>query len=255
MRVTLMTSELVPTSDRLIDQYQEFIDGPKEVHKGPVRLEVTLWNEDSFLKLKEYLDKLKGLIPLDEVKKKVLNTNKVNPYKEVFQAIKAKTHIEDIIEYLNEINFRFISGQLIAEMVEDKRLQADILKDINPEYQYMVRVLRFAKDPANDKFDFTLMIGIKFVGAVSEKVPVIFNGNLKATLRRPWKNAGAVNMKKKKLPMVFPDFMTIEERKRWRYIRRKVELKRTVSEKENKFYERYRLDIKNLNNNINGHAL
>lgn len=249
MRVQLLSPEGVVQSDRLVDQYTELNKGPEGRHEGPVKVEVTLFDEQSFKEFPTYLEKLRGVIPIvtkTRASKEVAET--VNPYQEIYQAIKAKEHIEDIVDYLEEINFRFLSGQLIMDVpeksVNDYRTKVGVLK---PDFQYMVRVLKYAKDPVNDKFDFSLMVGVKFIGKPSEIVHIVYQGEEKAKLKRAWKKEGAVNMKKKKIPMVFPDYMTIEERKKWRYIRRKVENTREVSPKEQKFYDRYKLDIKNIN--------
>jgi hypothetical protein len=207
-------------------------------------LEVNIAEPTDIDKVIEYMDKLRGKLPITSTKTPKPTKDKVNPYQEIFQAIKAKEYIEDIIEYLTEINFRFISQQFMEERsAGDPQVWP---KDFN--YQWMVRVLRYAKDPANDKFDFTLLVGIKFMGKQSDKIYIMFNGEKKAVLLRKWrKDNSAINMKKKKVAMKFPDFMTIEERKHWRHIRRKVELKRNIGTKDQKFYDRYITDIKNIN--------
>ncbi len=250
MRIRLLTPEGVVDSDRLVDQYTELNAGPQDKHEGPISLEITMFDETSFDKVKEYIDLLRGKIPIIPKSSKTPKTNSsVNPYQEIYQAIKGKEFIEDVIEYLEEINFRFISGQLLAEKLESSKDEeiAALQKCLRPDFQYSLRVLKFAKDPGNDKFDYTLAVGIKFIGGVSKVVHVIFRGEEKAKLQRAWRKEGAVNMKKKKIPMVFPDFMTIEERKKWRYLQRKVETQKPLSPKEEKFHTRYKLDIKNIN--------
>jgi hypothetical protein len=57
-------------------------------------------------------------------------------------------------------------------------------------------------------------------------------------------------MKEKKIPMVFPKYMDIEERKDWRAIRRRVEMKATnIPDKKLRFYERHAKEIQNINPN------
>lgn len=245
IRIQLLDKKGVVVSDRLVDQYTELLQGPKDKHDGPIRIEVSIFDEPTIENFKTYLDKLKGTIPLEKPLPKKTPQEKVNPYKEIFVAIKQKEHIEDIIEYLDNLNFRFLSGQLIEELAH--KIPGNPTNDIDISYQWMVRVLRYAKDPANDKFDFSMLVGIKFLGKKSNKVIVFYNGKLKATLTRKWLKGDVINLKKKKIPMVFPDYMTIEERKKWRYVRRKVELNKPIGQKEQKFYDRYKLDIKNLN--------
>lgn len=243
MRVTLLDEQFVVQEDRLVDQYTELLAGPKGKHDGPIRLEVVIHDEWGFNKFKEYLDQLKGLIPLAKPKERGVKAKpgSVNPYKEIFNDIKGKTHIEDVIEYLDKINFRFASPQLL----EDRGIQIE--GEAPKGYQPMLRVMRYAKDPANDKFDSTMIVWISIMGKPKDKVIVYYKGEMKKAIAMTWKKASNINLKEKKIPMLFPEFMTIEERKHWRYIRRKVELSRPIANKDQKFYDRYKPDIKNLN--------
>lgn len=257
MRIQLLDTQGVVQSDRLVDQYTELNEGPHEQHVGPIRLEMVLHDAVTFDRAKAYLDKIRGLLPLEPKGKKAKllkskpKTDDVNAYQNIAEELKKKEFIEDIIDYLDEINFRFISHQLIEDMGIDLKIPKDptevsSMYDIT-KYQPMVRVLKYAKDPANDKFDTTMIVFIKFIGKPSERVIIMYNGKLKLRLKRPWKKSGAVNMKKKKIPMVFPDYMTIDERKRWRHVRRKVETQKPIGDKDQKFYDRYFTAIKDIN--------
>ena len=66
LRITLLTEDGVPTSDRLVDAYTELNTGPKLQHHGPVRIEVTLANTNDVNLFKTYMDRLSGTLPLKE---------------------------------------------------------------------------------------------------------------------------------------------------------------------------------------------
>lgn len=258
MRIQLLDEKLSVTSDRLVDQYTELLEGPKEKHNGPVRLEAVIKDEWSLNQIKKYLDGLKGLIPLDAPRQRGAKPTQatVNPYKEIYHEVKGKKYMEDVIEYLDKLNFRFVTSQFLKELAEDKLLPEKYKFFLEyPDYQYAVRVLRYAKNPANDKFDFSLIFGIRFFSKPSKLIYVYKDGELKVKFKREWKKSGQINLKEKKVPMVFPDYMTIEERKHWRYCNRKVELNKPISAKEEKFWNRYKTDIKNMNEGKPGHNL
>ena len=45
LRITTLSENGTPLSDRLVDAYTEMNSGPKVQHKGPIRVEVTLTNK------------------------------------------------------------------------------------------------------------------------------------------------------------------------------------------------------------------
>ena len=66
LRVTTLSENGTPLSDRLVDAYIEMNSGPKVQHKGPVRVEVTLTNKqdiDNFKELQKLIDEIEGDIP------------------------------------------------------------------------------------------------------------------------------------------------------------------------------------------------
>lgn len=245
IRIQLLDEELRTTSDRLVDAYTEFLNGPTELHQGPVRFELTLPDEETIEKFKQYLDKLKGKLPLEkrDPKPKVAKEDQaVNEFRELYGKCKELPNVEAIIDYLNEVNFRFVSDQHIQDYGFEFQKPDEV-----KEFQMMTKVLRYAKDPANDRFDFSMMIYIKFIGKQSEEIFFYQNGKKKASLHKPWATSKA-NMKEKKIPMVFPEYMDIEERKEWRAIRRKIENGNSIiPEKKMKFYQRHAKEIQNMN--------
>ena len=66
LRITTLSENGNPLSDRLVDACTEMYAGPKVQHKGPIRIEVTLVNQQDISQFKEYLDKLSGNLPIKE---------------------------------------------------------------------------------------------------------------------------------------------------------------------------------------------
>lgn len=251
MRIQLLDDSGVTISDRLVDQYSELLNGPTETHRDPFKLEITIDSKETMERLKGYLEKLVGNLPLviKSSSSKSTSSKSMNPYKEIFNDIKAKEHIEKIIEYLESLNFRWVTYQFLQEANTDGKFPKLAENPAYPRYQWLVRMLRQAKDPGNDRYDWTMMIGIKFVGPTADKVYIIYKGEKKAILTRSWETGKNLNMKKKKIPLIFPQYMTIEERKRWRYMHRKVKLGKTLGTRDDIFYKRYLPEVENLDAN------
>lgn len=258
MRIQLLDDSGVTISDRLVDQYSELLNGPTETHKDPFKLEITIDSKETMERLKGYLEKLVGNLPLviRSSSSKSTSNKSMNPYKEIFNDIKAKEHIEQIIEYLESLNFRWVTYQFLQEANADGKFPKLAENPAYPRYQWLVRMLRQAKDPGNDRYDWSMMIGIKFMpsphkglGEVPDRVFVIYKGENKAVLDRSWEKYKSINMKKKKIPLIFPQYMTIEERKRWRYMHRKVKSGKTLGTRDDIFYKRYLPEVENLDAN------
>ena len=65
-RISLLETNGAIISDRLVDAYTELNAGPKAVHMGPVRVEITLTSQQDIDAFKNYLDQLRGNLPLRE---------------------------------------------------------------------------------------------------------------------------------------------------------------------------------------------
>lgn len=241
LRIQLLDDSGIMMSDRLVDQYSELLNGPSEKHKGPIRVEATLIDRDSTERFKQYLDKLVGELPV--IVKNKTSKEQVNPFKEIYLDIKKKDHIEDIIEYLEAINFRWVNWQFIEELKTVGKWDGPTTG--LARYQWLVRMTRQAKDPQNDKFDFTMMVGINFF-AHTDKVIVLYKYKKKAKWTKTWKKEKNLNIKKKKTAMIFPQYMSIEERKQWRYMHRKVSLGKQLGPRDSQFYTRYKPEIQNI---------
>ena len=64
LRITTLSENGTPLSDRLVDAYTEMNSGPKVQHNGPIRVEVTLTNQSEINNFKDYLDRLSGNLPI-----------------------------------------------------------------------------------------------------------------------------------------------------------------------------------------------
>ena len=56
LRITTLSENGTPLSDRLVDAYTEMNSGPKVQHNGPIRVEVTLTNKQDIDNFKEFND-------------------------------------------------------------------------------------------------------------------------------------------------------------------------------------------------------
>lgn len=243
MRIQLKDVKGVIQSDRLVEQQNELIAGPKGIHKGHITLELTLQSLADIELFKNYIDQLAGTLPLKTITKYINPNVEVNPYREIYQDVKSKANMEEVIDYLQGLDFRFVTKQFIEERVDLGKLDKEYNK-LSSKYQYLVRLSRVAKDPIYDRYDFTLIFGIDLYKQ-GNKIYVYREAKKFKRLTSKWLTSQA-NMKKKKIPLQFPQFMTIEERTRWRKIHRGFKDKKDISQKDTKFYSRYKPDIKNL---------
>lgn len=249
MRIQLFQPKTnIMVSDRLVEQSTEFMKGPSEPWEGPIGLEVTLYSQTQVGMLKEYLDKLVGNLPIEEKVKKLKKPKDdmlgdKSPIEDLLKEAKSKAKTqEELIDLLREKwDFRFVDKTFILDYVPEDKLK--IPEDT--DYQFMVRMHREAKEPANDKYDWRLVFGIKFIGERVSKVKVYLYGKFdkKETWELPWSKPKVHNFKKVTPIYSFPEFMTYEERKKWRSENRKFLKAREAGEsaefKHSKQFERW----------------
>src|SRR5690606_29938328 len=106
--------------------------------------------------------------------------------KEIFLNIKKQPSMEAVIDYLEGINFRWVNFQFLEELKIVGKFEHTAGDNILKNYQWLVRMTRQAKDPKNDRFDFTFMVGIKFIGKHEDKLMVLYKDK-KFKLNMPWK--------------------------------------------------------------------
>lgn len=260
MRIKLFDEKSLLFSDRLVEQFTEFMYGPKQIHKGPISLEVNLYNQIQVDGVIEYLKKLKGDIPIEEIGVKKSTKDKTidkmltdkEPLLDLLKTAKAKgTTQEKLINLLREYEFKFISGDVIEDMTTfDPKVGEQIKirdKDIIEKYQFMVRLIKKAKEPMNDKYDFRLVFGIKYIGDRIDKVVIYLWGKFEEFIKIPWENKKANNFKKVEKVYIFPAFMeNYADRKKWRTEHRKklVAQEKNLPFEPSKFYEKWTPYIK-----------
>lgn len=245
LRVKLFDSTGL-VSDRLVEKITEFRTGPTVAHKGPIEIDVALLSGEEVDQLVEYLKKLKGDLPITIAEKKSTPKkidqmlSEKEPLMDLLKTIKAKaTTQEKLIASLREYEFRFVMANIVTDMGSDKK--QIILRDKDKDYQYMVRMIKEAKDPANDKYDFRLVFGIKIVGEKVDRVRVYLWGEYSETLTLEWEKKKGNNFKKVEKLHGFPEWMDYEERKKWRKEHRALESAKAKGEpfEESKFYKKH----------------
>lgn len=253
IRIKLLDSNLGVISDRLVDQYTELLAGPKFEHNGPVSVEFTLANTADYDLLINYLNQLLSKVEIE--KKRTYNktgttsstkTQKEVPFSQVAQDIKKSKSQEKLIEYLSSISFHFVSYQFIQEYaLLDTSINP---KKYHPKLQYLVRRYKtHPTDPSKDQYDFRMAVGIKLMGKQIDTVYVFAKNKLKFKRNIPWEKRNDFNFKPKRAGRVFPEYMSHEERKKWRQYHEKVEAKRELKPKEANFYNRFKADVLKLN--------
>jgi len=211
MRIQLYDSEFNMLSDRLVAQDVEIRRGVREKHEGPLKIEICLFQESDVEDLREYLGQLVGSLPLNPVRKK-RNKNKLNiaspSYREEFVTIFDK-FLEDgtAIPFLKEQGFIFTS----LSFLQDLGLPIIIPEGLETtELRWMIKRTKQAKNPLNNKYDPTILIGIKRLSPKTAGYIVITPDGISLD------KEGAVIGKNLKVPpqvkVKFPHFLTADER-------------------------------------------
>lgn len=255
MRIKLFDPiEKILISDRLVEQSTELLKGPKEEHKGPMSFEVNLYQQEDVDGFIAYLKKIKGELPLEkEENPKVKKDKKLDkmlsdkePLLDLLKVFQNKgTSQEKLIALAREYDFRFIASDVAMDHNVHNPGQIEI-RDNHKDYQFMVRLIKEAKDPANDKYDWRLVFGIKIVGEKTNHVKVYLFGKFDTSWKIPWEDAKEHNFKKVEKVYIFPEYMDIDDRKKWRSENRKVIRAQETGEayEPSKFYNKYSPYIK-----------
>lgn len=217
-------------SDRLVEMKTELMNGPSEKWDGPITIEATMADKDQVDQLVAYLNRIKGDLPLVVKSPKPKSTTKSidkmlsekEPLLDLVKTVKEKAKTqEDLIKILREYDFVFVDRFTVQDVGGEDKIK---LKDLHiaEDYQFMVRKVKEAKDPANDKFDWRLVFGIKILGERVGKYQVYLWGKWDSLVKKPWADAKKINFKKVELIYSFPEFMDYNDRKRWRQENRKI---------------------------------
>jgi hypothetical protein len=240
MRIKSLDSNLIVLKDRLVDQDTEFYNGPSEKHKGPISMEITLRDQTDINSFKSYLDKFLGDLPIPEkIKKSKTPEVDIEPIVQVIKEVKEFKIQDEVIKYLRERGFKFVTAQFIldreigTEIPCAKGTEQSAHED---KFQYMIRLLKEGKDPKADKYDPQLVIALDFIGK-----PGVFKiytyGKFSEKITLPWAKKSSINFKKI-AHLRFPHFMVQDERDRYSLEIRKMKLNPEL--KPTKFFERWK---------------
>lgn len=227
--------------DRLVGTNIEFAQGPSKEHKGPIRIDTLLDSSEEAEKLIVYLQKLIGQLPItSKERKQTLKLNKpleADSIKTLIQeAFTKNKNQEDLIDYLRGLNFAFLTYDHLKDICEANEWPFVLKKTtvvnhgmgkakkktIHKDYQFMVRILKLAKNPANDKIDPQIFFGFKLIGDKRPKVLIYELGIYKDTKELHWKEGAEIGFKVKEKFYKFPEPMSYLERSKWRSENRKL---------------------------------
>lgn len=230
LRITRYQADNSVISDRLVEAQTEFASGPSEIHyEGPLRLDMLLSNQAEVDQLITYLSQLMGQLPISEKVKKIPKTLKVEKNtldQLITDVVKKNKCQEDLLDYLRGLNFALVTFDHFRDIGRANQWMDFEIKEgkekFHAQYQVMVRQLRVAKDPKNDKFDSSVVFLIKLISPRVAKYHIYVNGKFSQTVPLEWKDKGEINFKVKEKFYKFPKIMTYEERSKWRLEDRKV---------------------------------
>ena len=236
MRIRLLTPGGMVVSDRLVSQPIEFSKGPQEKHDGPFLIEFNLFGKEDAELAQEYLGKLALGLPLSSPKERKIAKKKIamldkEPIKELYHtAISKNTTQAELMNYLREQGFVFLTPQFI----QDFKIPINIVEK-HEEYKFMVRAVKVAKNPQADKYDHQLAFGFK-LGGDSLNVQVYMYGEFFTKLKLEMGKPDKRTLQKPEF-LVFPKYMTEEERVKFSIEHRK--LKNDPELKPSKLYLRW----------------
>jgi len=224
MRLQLYDTEFNMLSDRLVEQGPEFAKGPKEAHAGPLKIEFSLFTQEAAEQALEYLGKLKGSLPIADRKlqkrgRKKIKDSSPSFREELVEMIKASTNPKLLTDALREQGFVFTS----LEYLEDLGNPLAVGPVHRKKYQWLVRLIRKAKNPLNNRYDMSLLIGFKdnklIVYSGDE---VIWTTTMEGTIETHIKVPVKFKVK-------FPPYMSHEERAQFRIQMEKMKADPTLA--------------------------
>lgn len=243
LRIQSFDNEGYQINDRLVEQDIEFATGPKDVHKGPMKIEVNLWEQDDVDKFINYLKKLLGELPLETPGK--VKTKKAGTLKSILapehreeiiaEALKIENQ-DEVIEYLRSTGFEFLTYDYITSL----GLNTGISDNHKEKYQWMLKIVKKAKNPLNNKYDPTLCFGFKLIGNKIGTFVIYLYAEKHKVVKTPWKDKNKLSFKNTEM-IKFPPYMIQEEKDKFR-----VELdflKRFEDKKPSKFFIRWAQDV------------
>lgn len=125
------------------------------------------------------------------------------------------TNQEKLIQYLREVDFHFVSMEVLKQWKEEGFTELDIWPD-HEMYSFMIRE---TKNIVGDRceYDFRLAIGFKMHGPRKSRVLIYLNNEFHSKVKVPWLDKDDINFRKMKITLKFPDEMEdYVERRKWR---------------------------------------
>lgn len=255
IRVQAMDEDGIVLNDRLVDQYIEFLNGPKESHKGPLRVEVTLMNKEDVNSFKAYLDKLVGDLPIKKITGRgrpannateEMNSPREDILQDVEKLISEGKDQDQVIKYLRDLGFVFLLTEDFLWYFPNFQFRGGDIgtKTDNGQYpssySWMVRCIKRSKDPKTDKYDPQIIFGFQIMGERSSKViPYLYKERKKPfRVEIPKKNALSFNNTEM---TKFPKYMREDERLKFSTEMRQLMV--NSEKKPSKFFHRWFPDV------------
>lgn len=255
LRVTLLAENGAVLQDRLVDAQAEYYAGPKLKHKGPVRIEVTLTNNQDVENIKQYLDRLVGDLPIKESvgrgrpsgsnTSKPLNTPREDILTKVEELIKEGKDQSQVIKYLRDLGFVFLLTEDFLYYFKDFSFNKRDIGEPSENGQYldsmswMVRCIKRGKDPKTDKFDPMIIFGFNILRKPSKKIIPYLYKERKEPLRTKT-NKTSLSFSTVEFTK-FPKYMQEDERLKFSTEQRQLLL--NPEKKPSKFFLRWYRDV------------
>lgn len=240
IRVQLFDEESRLISDKLYKQRSELISGPKFTHNGPMRIEITMDNQEDIERAITYIKKLSGMLPLEakKEKKKVgkIESDSDDYIESMMDMITECKDQDELISNLRNQGFVFVTRDLLHNMERFEKVNWEEEDWRTDKYQYMVRLIKESKNPMLDKFDPTLIVGIKIYKKRSDEVKFYKFGELTNNLDIPVPGKAKESFTTQKLH-IFPEFMSEKEKERFR--REYRDMERDPEKEPTPFYLRW----------------
>jgi hypothetical protein len=238
IRIQLFDGEFNQLHDKLIAQDLELKIGPKESHKGPLKIEACLFEPEDVKSFIEYLLRLQGHIPLVTRgkrgrKKTRPDSDSTNFADTLIDSIVDITDADELFDILQKEGFIFSSYQLLKDLGLPVNLPEEYTDP--DDYRILIRLTRKAKNPLNDQYDPTLLLAVSRIKDESKVLIFQFN-KLVETMEMDNLKSSKIKVPNSNLTK-FPHFMTQEERNKFR-----VEKEKLIKESErdpSKFYKRW----------------
>lgn len=243
LRIQTFDEEGFQIQDRLVEQDIEFYQGPKESHIGPLKIEVNLWEKDDIPKFKEYLDKLTGVLPIQapgKDKPKKASGGKVilapEQREELIKLILDNETQDNAIQGLRDQGFEFLTFDYINSL----GLDTGISGEHQEKYQWMLKLVKKAKNPLNNKYDPMLCFGFKLVGKKIGTFVIYLNRDKHKVVKMDWQDKQKLSFKNTEM-VKFPPYMIQEERDKFRV--ELYQLREDKEKKPSKFFNRWAPDV------------